>query len=254
MNDAAHYGRKYFSAEIFETDYRPLAEAVYTNYRPKTLLDVGCGPGKLSLEFANLGLEVTAIDGFSIPDFKSQPIAFQQVDLNDCEALLRVIGAKRYDVAVCLEVAEHLDPAVSIPLIEALTVAAPVVVFSAAVLDQEGHGHINLRPREFWHREFAKRSFVCADRIRPMIRGNNEVARWYQHNVLDYVFAEHPFAPDLKDVIDRLIAAESFATSSLFKASSTLNTALGRLETCPVNWAVSVRNLLRKAVKGPWRG
>ena len=48
-----------------------------------------------------------------------------------------------YDLALCIEVAEHLPLSSEPTLIEELTSAAQAVMFSAAIPGQEGVNHVN---------------------------------------------------------------------------------------------------------------
>ena len=210
------YDEKFFNSKYFETDYGTIATTIFNLYQPKTVVDFGCGPGHLSRELAKLGVKVTAIDGFSRPDFSNLNVEFHSVNLNDSTVIGNILNNRTFDVAICLEVAEHLNTSVSLELVAWLTQVAPVVVFSAAVLGQGGVGHINLQARDFWHRQFTRHSFLCADRIREQLRLVPSIAPWYRYNILDYVHAHHPLVPQAEDVIQRLIASESAATSAYF--------------------------------------
>lgn len=246
MPTDAIYDTRYFSDAIFETDYDIVANSIVETYHPKSVIDVGCGPGRLSAALDRLGVSVTAVDGYSEPEFGGNAVEFGRVDLNDPAALLQFIGGRRFDVAICVEVAEHLDPAVSSALVSGLVAAAPIVVFSSGVPLQGGHGHINLRPRDFWHAEFSRNGCLCADRIRPLLRTKPDVAPWYRLNVVDYVHSGHPQAPVQDEVITRLIAAESYSTSEFFRVSDELGQATNRLRQFPVNWALACRLLLKR--------
>jgi hypothetical protein len=76
---------------------------------------------------------------------------FRVADLNQPLKL-----SEKFDLAVCIEVAEHLQRAAAAPLVQTLTSVAPVVLFSAAIPGQGGHGHYNEQPRSFWHALFAQ--------------------------------------------------------------------------------------------------
>jgi SAM-dependent methyltransferase len=241
-----NYTSAYFSSEIFVTDYASIAQIIVDRFTPQRILDVGCGPGHLSREFALLGKVVMAIDGFSSPDFNNLPIRFMRVDLNNPQEIVEAIGREKFDLVVCLEVAEHLRPEVSEGLIEALTAAADVVIFSAGVPNQGGNGHINLKPRDFWHGQFHKSGFVCGDQLRSILRGRPQVAQWYRLNVLDYVRKGSHFEPDPEDVIARLVASESNAASEFYQCWEHLQTASYQLNVFPVNVAIRVRQLAKK--------
>lgn len=210
------YDENFFNSKYFQTDYGTIARTIFNLYHPKTVADFGCGPGHLTRELVKLGVNVTAIDGFSQPDFSNLNVEFHTVNLNDSSAIANIFTNRILDMAICLEVAEHLNQSVSSELVYWLTKVAPVVVFSAAVLGQGGVGHINLQPRDFWHRQFTRHSFLCADRIREQLRLVPSIAPWYRYNILDYVHTHHPLVPQAEDVIQRLIASESAVTSAYF--------------------------------------
>ena len=241
-----NYTSDYFGSELFVLDYTSLAKVIVDQFNPHRILDVGCGPGHLSREFAQLGRHVVAIDGFSSPDFHNLPVRFMRVDLNNPEQIVQTIARETFDLVVCVEVAEHLRPEVSEVLTEALTTAADVVIFSAAVPNQGGHGHINLRPRDYWHSQFSKQGFVCGDRLRSILRSRDQVAPWYRMNVLDYVRKGSQFEPDPEGVIARLVASESNATSEFYGCCNCLQKASNQLDAFPVNAALRVRQLAGK--------
>lgn len=61
-----------------------------------------------------------------------------------------------YDVALCLEVAEHLPAELGDRLVTYLA-DAPTVVFTAAPPGQGGTGHINEQPKTYWETRFEAR-------------------------------------------------------------------------------------------------
>ncbi|MTJ13434.1 class I SAM-dependent methyltransferase [Anabaena sp. UHCC 0187] len=221
-NDMIAYTSDYFQSIIFDTDYQALALHIVEIYHPKTVVEFGCGPGHLSRELAKLGVQMTSVDGYSQPDFTGLSVEFYPLNLNDATAIANLFQDKHFDLAISLEVAEHLQPESSPTVINWLTKVAPVVVFSAAVPSQGGHGHINLHPRDYWHRLFTECNFVISDRIREKLRNHPTVAPWYRYNVLDYVHANHPQVPQLNEVITRLIASESAAATGYYEESTKL--------------------------------
>ncbi|MDB9376043.1 class I SAM-dependent methyltransferase [Nodularia sphaerocarpa] len=221
-NNTVSYPSDYFKSWFFETDYQTIAAIIVEIYQPKTLVEFGCGPGHLSRELAKLGVQVTAVDGFSQPDFAELPVEFHSLNLNDPDAIANLFTGKSFDLALSLEVAEHLEPEISPTIANWLTKVAPVVVFSAGVPGQEAHGHINLQPRDYWHKLFTQANFLVADRIRERLRIQPSVAHWYRLNVMDYVHIDHSQIPQPDEVIQRLIASESAATTAYFEQRSKL--------------------------------
>jgi SAM-dependent methyltransferase len=246
----SHYNNQYFNSSIFEYNYVPVAEAILNQYNPKSVIEFGCGNGELSKILAKTGIEVIAIDGYSNPDFEGYDnITFLKIDLNDPASVEKYLTPinKKYDVAICLEVAEHLHPSVSEPLICLLTRVSDVVIFSAAVPEQDGEGHINSRNRTFWHEQFEKYNFFLRDSIRSQIRDHANVGKWYALNTVDYVRSTvEPTIEEYKKTISNLVASESAASSQYYLSNRKLEYK-NQLLRMDIIWkAYKFRNILKK--------
>lgn len=149
--------------------------------RVRTVVDVGCGEGWWGKAFANAGCEVVGIDG----DYAEPVIEHLVADLTGALDLDRT-----FDLAVCLEVAEHLPPERAVGFVDELCTLAPLVVFSAAVPGQGGTDHLNEQWPEYWVELFAERGFCGSGALRWMIWGDQRVSWWYRQNLL--VFAAAP--------------------------------------------------------------
>jgi SAM-dependent methyltransferase len=162
-----------------------IATLVVERYQPRSVVDVGCGEGYFLDAFRDAGVaETFGVDG-PFNDgvlVREHGHEFATIDLDATE----VSSARMFDVAVCLEVAEHLRPQRGPALVAALVELAPVVVFSAATPLQPGQGHINTRPQSYWIEQFAAKGYRAADVIRPRIWHDERVSCWYRQNVLVY--------------------------------------------------------------------
>lgn len=162
---------------------------VYEWFRPTSVIDVGCGKGSWLKRFRDLGVgRLCGIDGPWLKnevegDLEGIELVFQ--DLNND---LKIEGD--FDVALCLEVAEHLDTNEAERLVRNLTTLAPVVIFSAAIPDQGGRGHVNEKWQSWWKALFDKMGYRTLDPIRPRIWQNAQVAYYYAQNILVYVRSE----------------------------------------------------------------
>ncbi|MCT7423352.1 hypothetical protein N4A85_24765, partial [Escherichia coli] len=87
-------------------------------------------------------------------------------------------------LAVCLEVAEHVSDKNSRQLVESLTNAAPVILFSAAIPLQGGVHHINEQWPAYWQERFKERGYVPVDCLRRRLLGNPQIAFFYAQNIL----------------------------------------------------------------------
>ena len=157
--------------------------------QPKSVVDVGCGTGEFLLVFRQHGVQDTlGVDGGWINREKLviPPAQFHAADLEKPIKIDRV-----FDLAVCLEVAEHLAPEVATTFVEALTSFAPVVLFSAAIPFQEGRHHVNEQWPEYWATLFSRKGFVPIDCFRRFIWNNEDVSFWYAQNMLLYARRDH---------------------------------------------------------------
>jgi SAM-dependent methyltransferase len=157
---------------------------LWTTFQPKSVLDVGCGRGDWLKACHEVGAtRLLGLDGTwnSQTLMVDDAIEFRSTDLN------KPFSVERVELAICLEVAEHLEPGNAHQLIKCLTDSSDVVLFSAAYLDQGGTNHINEQPHTYWANLFAEHFFSPFDLFRPIFWGDDDVDFWYQQNVFLYV-------------------------------------------------------------------
>jgi SAM-dependent methyltransferase len=158
---------------------------VFERFAARSVVDVGCGDGTWLSVVRNLGIEdVLGLDGDYVQPATLQipRDRFRAQDLNRPFELPRT-----FDLAISLEVAEHLPEASGPGFIESLTRLAPVVLFSAAIPFQGGDNHINEQWPDLWAALFARHRFLPVDFIRKRIWRNEAVDWWYAQNVMLFV-------------------------------------------------------------------
>src|SRR5690348_14041749 len=91
----------------------------------RSVVDVGCGSGSWLRAFQKNGARsIFGVDGNATPVLDIPRERFFRTDLDKPFKL-----KERFDLAVSLEVAEHLAPASADPLVRNLTHLAPAVLF-----------------------------------------------------------------------------------------------------------------------------
>lgn len=148
----------------------------------RSVVDVGCGDGSWLAVFRKLGVEdVVGVDGDHVEQewLQIPRDRFRPADL----AKPFNVG-RTFDLAVSLEVAEHLPPDCSSGFVDSLTKAAPIVLFSAAIPHQGGENHINEQWPEKWVGHFREQGYLAVDPIRRHVWQRDNVEFWYAQNTL----------------------------------------------------------------------
>jgi SAM-dependent methyltransferase len=153
-----------------------------------SIVDVGCGDGIWLSITRNLGVtDILGIDGNYVDASLLQipPECFMAADLTKPFQLGRT-----FDLAISLEVAEHLPPECAPAFVESLTKAAPVVLFSAAIPYQGGNNHVNEQWPDMWAKLFLRHGFIPIDCVRKRVWSNETVEYWYAQNAFLFARAD----------------------------------------------------------------
>jgi len=152
---------------------------------PRSVLDVGCGDGTWLAAFDGAGVrDYLGVDGV---DPEGVPLAIPRERLIVRDLASTIALGRSFDLAISLEVGEHLPPDRADAFVASLTAHAPVVLFSAAVPFQTGVGHVNEQWPEYWAEKFAARRYRAADALRPRVWDDPSVTWWYAQNAILYV-------------------------------------------------------------------
>lgn len=153
---------------------------------PKSIVDVGCGRGLWLKTCESAGVkDYLGIDGdYVVRDQLAIPHdRFVAADLTK-----PLTGVDRtFDLAICLEVAEHLPLTAADQIVKTLASLAPAVLFSAAIPFQPGTQHVNMQWQSWWAERFAHRGYQCFDYIRTKVWNDASVPTFYKQNALLYV-------------------------------------------------------------------
>jgi SAM-dependent methyltransferase len=164
--------------------------------QPKSVVDIGCGPGVWLSVFREHGVEdIWGVDGEYLDKklLRIPPERFTTFDLTG-----PVQFDRTFDLVVSIEVAEHL-PAPSAPLfVDSLVKLGNIILFSAAIPFQGGTNHVNEQWQDYWADHFRKRGYVAIDCLRNKLWNTDvsKVKRIYAQNMLVYArseaLANHP--------------------------------------------------------------
>jgi len=180
-----------YNNNFYKTDWRKESAvnilSALLELLPKinSAVDFGCGLGTWLAVLKNLGVnEIKGYDGHWV-DRESLEISrecFTSIDLDK-----KITVENRYDLAISMEVAEHLPEKSAKNFIGALTTASDIVLFSAGIPYQGGANHINEQWQDYWYGLFQEFDYVGTDIIRRLVWNDKRIGFWYRQNVMLYV-------------------------------------------------------------------
>lgn len=133
-------------------------------YKIKSFLDIGCGPGGMVSLASMRGLEAVGIDGdWEVPKEKDTNIVIH--DFTTGPAPLE----KEFSLGWSVEFLEHVDEKYQDNYMQAFA-RCKLVVCTAAGPGAPGHHHVNCQPQEYWHKIFDKYGFDYDDAVTQRIR------------------------------------------------------------------------------------
>ncbi len=113
-------------------------------------------------------------------------ILVDEAEFLQCDLEKEIRLNERFDLVICLEVAEHLKKERAEGFIDDLTRLGDCILFSAAIPGQGGEGHINEQPLSYWLHIFEEKGYEAFDVIRPNIQYEEKIPFWYKNNIIVY--------------------------------------------------------------------
>jgi cyclopropane fatty-acyl-phospholipid synthase-like methyltransferase len=188
-----------YDAEFFETSVEGpasqsaarIAATIAEDLKPTTVIDVGCGTGALLAALRERGCRVCGLEyaEAALVHCRARQLEVEKFDLENDDYR----EDRRFDVAISMEVAEHLPEEAADRYVDLLTRLAPVIVFSAASPGQGGTDHVNEQPPPYWINKFHKRGFAHAREQSQRWRNDwntaSDVESWYYENLMIFRWA-----------------------------------------------------------------
>ncbi len=160
---------------------RQIVPFLIKSIKPNNVLDVGCGTGTWLAVFEQNGID----DYLGIEGESFSP---NQLHISSSKVLSKDLSKpfdlnRKFDLLICLEVAEHLPETSADTLVSSLVKHSDTILFSAAIPYQGGQNHINEQWPAYWQKKFEPHGFFFYDCIRPVIWANEDVEWWYKQNI-----------------------------------------------------------------------
>jgi SAM-dependent methyltransferase len=181
----SHYDERFYAGKDLGS-YRSatvILPLVFSIIAPRSVVDVGCGTGTWLRVVEELGVhDYFGYDGAHVPQLRIARERFAAADLSQ-----PLHAARRFDLAISCEVAEHLPSSAATSFVATLCSLSDVVLFSAAIPGQGGVHHINEQWPEYWQARFRENGYSAYDCIRLRVWGDDRVEWWYRQNAILYV-------------------------------------------------------------------
>lgn len=164
-----------------------IAPVIYHLFKPNSIIDVGCGLGSFLRVFKEQGVKtICGIDG----PWCNKQLLYENIDKSEfkehnLENSLQI--NQKFDLAISLEVAEHLSPGRANSFVNDLTKLSDTILFSAAVPYQGGDNHFNEQWIDYWEQIFKEYKYSLYDIVRPIIWDNDNIFWWYRQNIVLFI-------------------------------------------------------------------
>ena len=180
------YDNAFFRYTTASNDHsaQRVAELLTGWLHPHSVVDFGCAQGAWLAAWLKAGAtEVAGVDGDYV-DRRQLRIAADAFTARDL--VVPIDLGRSFDLAMSVEVAEHLPHTAAAQFVATLCQHAEIVLFSAAPPGQGGEHHINEQPYAYWRDLFQAQGYACLDAVRPRLRGDLAVQPWYRYNIFLY--------------------------------------------------------------------
>lgn len=158
--------------------------------KPNSVVDIGCGVGTwLRISKEKYGVKhVLGVDGAYVPQkylqVSDKEFLAENLEKYEAEKLYQYNQNSQFDLAISLEVAEHIDRKYAKEFVNKLCNLSNVVCFSAAIPKQGGDAHVNEQRLSYWVDLFNQNGYLLADIIRSDIWNDKRIPVWYRNNVV----------------------------------------------------------------------
>ena len=209
-----------------------------------SVVDFGCGQGAWLSVWKSAGLNVFGVDG---PYVNQERLLIDGAEFRPADLAAPIDLGRRFDIVQSLETAEHLPEARAAGFIANLVAHGDLVLFSAAVPGQGGEHHVNEQPLEYWRALFRAQGFIPIDLVRPAVRGDADVQRWYRSNCI--VYARRDAVASLRDPARAYLVPDDMELDEYWPLRDRMQQAVvRRLPVAVVDW-ISRLNATRFAAR-----
>jgi len=184
------YPPRFFSRR-YKLHWRaPIVRDVIRKVIPaKSIIDVGCATGDIVKAYMDEGYCAMGLEG---TDACVPHLVIPKAHLVVHDLRTPLDHGFVYDLCICFEVMEHIEPEYADTLVTTLTTLSKNVLISAAPPGQGGHYHVNCQLPGYWDKKFDTHGYARVQSAAEMIKLGLEPwkdkpgIKAYWHNLLFY--------------------------------------------------------------------
>lgn len=167
----------------WRTEANHVGEVLNDQFAPRSVIDFGCAVGAHLEPFHEAGIEVRGVEG-SKKAIEHAVIPQRKIVHHDLRE--KYDASRTYDLALSIEVAEHIPEKFSDTYVSTICEAGDVVVITAAPPGQGGTHHVNEQPPTYWIDKFEERGHTYDDELTESLSNSFEVdnSDWVKNNLL----------------------------------------------------------------------
>ena len=183
------YTNDFYKDRDIKTSYsaQRILQIVQDNWgggeRIHSAVDIGCGVGTWLKQVHTL-FQTDDIQGYDGDYVDTEYLVIPKECFCPFDLEKEIPQIRRFDLAISLEVAEHLSPQRAESFVKDLCTLSDNILFSAATVYQGGVGHINEQRLSYWVDKFSKLGYEARDIIRPKIWEDTKIPVWYRQNII----------------------------------------------------------------------
>lgn len=189
-----------------------ISQIIMEAVHPESVVDIGCGIGVWLKAFEKRGVKkIHGVDGTWVKNWRLE-VPSEYIETYDFEDAGHepqcLADGNHFDLAICLEMGEHLSSERADVLVDTLVRLSNVVYFSGATPRSGGMHHVNERWQSYWIHKFEERGYQCIDYVRPKI--------WNKYHEICYFYAEESFLFVKKDCLQDYPLLAEYQQESIY--------------------------------------
>lgn len=161
-------------------DPKIIVEEILKHFSPKSVIDLWCGLGTFVKVFQDYWIDAYWVNW--------EWVEKDKLFIDEKSLIIKNLEEfydfwKKYDLAISLEVAEHIDEKYSDNFVKTLISCSDYIVFSAATSCQWWQNHVNEQRPEYREKKFNKYWYKFYDVFRHVFWDNKNIFWRYKQNM-----------------------------------------------------------------------